>query len=82
MGTTIGIMKEWPGKLTRIQAIKIIEGVTDKDDPFWEHVVDAFYDEDTDSMPSIFHVLAALGVTEEEYRKATGADGIVGWPRP
>lgn len=81
MGTTIGIMKTWPGKLSKIDAIRLIDSTTDKDDPYWEHLVEDHYDERTDSMPSIFHVLAALGVTEEEYRQATGADGIVGWPR-
>lgn len=81
MGTTIGIMKPWPGKLSKIEAIRLIEHATDRDDPYWEHLVQDHYDEKTDSMPSIFHVLAALGVTEDEYRKATGADGIIGWPR-
>lgn len=80
MGTTIGIMKGWPGTLSKIDAIRLIDRATDKDDPFWEHLVGDFYDEKTDSMPSIFHVLAALGVTEDEYRQATGADGVVGWP--
>ena len=74
-------MRNWPGKLTRIEAIKLIERATDKDDPFWEYLVDDHYDEKTDTMPSIFHVFAALGITEEEYRQATGADGRIDWLR-
>jgi hypothetical protein len=80
MGTTISIIKEWPGKLSKIDAIRLIEQMSDRDDPFWENVVQDHYDEKTDSMPSIFHVFAALGITEAEYRQATGADGVVGWP--
>lgn len=77
----MGIMQTWPGTLTRIDAIKLIDrATTDKEDPYWEGVVEDHYDEKTDSMPSIFHVLAALGVTEAEYRQATGADGNLDWP--
>jgi hypothetical protein len=76
----MGIMQKWPGTLSRIDAIRLIERVTDNDDPYWERVVEDHYDEKTDSMPSIFHVLAALGVTEGEYREASGADGEIDWP--
>jgi hypothetical protein len=69
----------WPGSITRSQAIKILDRATDKDDPHWEFVVDDFYDEDSDTMPSIFHVFAAIGVTEEEYREAAGVQNI-DWP--
>lgn len=75
-----GIMSEWKGSLSKIDAIKIIEGATDKDDPYWSDLVEDFYDEDTDTMPSIYHVYDALGVTELEYRESTGADGTVYWP--
>ncbi len=70
---------EWPGKLSRIDAIRIIEKVTDKDDPAWEWAVEDWYDEDTDTMPSIYEVLAAIGVTEEEYKEATGAQNVGSW---
>ena len=30
-------MDEWTGKLTRADAIRIIENFTDKDDPAWEY---------------------------------------------
>ena len=69
-------------KLSRIDAIKIIDRVTDNDDPYWERVVEDWYDEKKDDMPSIMDVLSALGVTEAEYRKATGADGKLKWPKP
>ena len=72
-------MTEWNGKLSRIQAIKIIDSITDQDDPYWENHVDDYYDEDSDTMPSIYHVFAALGVTEQEYKDATRA-GNVNWP--
>lgn len=75
----IGKMSEWQGSLTKIQAIKLIERATDHPDPFWEYLVEDFYDEASDTMPSIFHVFAALGVTEEEYKQATGAENI-SWP--
>ena len=52
--------------ITREQAIKIICSLTDKDDPFWERLVDDFYDEETDSMPTLYDVLKPLGVTKIE----------------
>lgn len=72
-------MKEWNGKLNRIQAIKILDSVTDQDDPYWENIVGDHYDEESDTLPSIYHVFAALGVTEQEYKAATGADNV-NWP--
>lgn len=71
---------EWPSRLTRAQAIAIIDAATDKDDPYWSDLVDDYYDEPTDTMPTLFHVLAALGVTAREYKEATGADNVP-WPR-
>jgi hypothetical protein len=72
-------MKEWKGKLTRKQAIAIIERITDQDDPYWENHVEEFYDEKTDTMPSIYHLFDALGITEQEYKDATGAQNVK-WP--
>lgn len=72
-------MKEWEGELGRKDAIALLDAVTDKDDPYWVDLVEDFYDEDTDTWPSIYHVFAALGVTEEEYKEATGADHTK-WP--
>jgi len=72
-------MQRWPKKLTRIQAIALIDSATDKNDPYWENVVEHYYDEETDTMPSIYHVFAALGVTKEEYMVATGAQNV-DWP--
>jgi hypothetical protein len=73
--------REWKGKLSRIQAIEILDRATDQDDQFWEHIVEDFYDEATDTMPTIMNVLSALGVSEEEYKEASGADNIK-WPTP
>lgn len=72
-------MDDWKGKLTREQAIKILSAATDNDDPYWENLVEEFYNEDDDTMPSIYHVFAALGVTEQEYKEATGAENT-NWP--
>jgi len=73
-------MDDWKGTLTKKQAIRLIDEVTAQDDPYWENVVENYYDEETDTMPSICHVFAALGVTEAEYRDATGVDGDINWP--
>jgi hypothetical protein len=72
-------MSEWKGSITKEQAIKLIDNVTDQDDPFWSYLVEDFYDEDTDTMPTIFHVFQALGVTEQEYKTATQAENVK-WP--
>jgi len=81
-GEGMSVSKEWPGKLTRIQAIGLIDHITDRDDPYWEQTVADYYDEKTDTMPTIYHLMAALGITEAEYRKATGCDGKIKWPKP
>ena len=74
------MMEEWKGTISREQAISILDNATDKDDPFWEYLVDDYYDEENDTMPTIYHVFAALGVTEEEYKQATGAPNV-NWPK-
>ena len=38
-----------------------------------------WYDEEEDTWPTIFHVMAALGVTESEYIDATGSQNV-SWP--
>jgi hypothetical protein len=72
-------MNEWPGTLTRIDAIRIIENITDKDDPAWEWAVEDFYHEESDTFPTIYEVLQTLGVTEAEYKSATNAQNT-NWP--
>lgn len=67
-------MKKWPGTLTREQAIKIIDRATDRDDPHWDGVCEDFYDEKTDTMPTIYQVMEALGVPEAEFKAVTGED--------
>ena len=56
--------------LSKTDALKIIETITDHDDPHWDNAVEDHYDEATDSWPSIYDVLRALGVTKAEYLKA------------
>lgn len=72
-------MPEWPGQLNRQQAIALLDSITDQDDPYWENVVEDFYHEETDTMPSALHLFAALGITKEEYKAATGAQNV-NWP--
>ena len=59
-------------KINRLDAIRIIDRVTDRDDPYWENLTEDFYDELHDDWPTIKNVLEALGVTHEEYKKVTG----------
>ncbi|MDN3525679.1 hypothetical protein QWY79_10430 [Halomonas sabkhae] len=74
-------MTDWnkDAQLSRIDAIRIIERATDRDDPDWDYVVEDWYDEESDSWPSLQHVLVALGITEHEYVEATGCDNA-NWP--
>ena len=50
-----------------------------QDDPYWDYIVEDYYDEDADTMPSIQHLYDALGITREEYVAATGDTGE-DWP--
>ncbi|MFI0474654.1 hypothetical protein ACGLWX_18240 [Halomonas sp. HMF6819] len=70
---------EWPGQLTRLQAIGLLDATTDREAPYWENIAEEFYDEETDTMPSVMHLFAALGITKEEYKAATGAQNV-NWP--
>ncbi len=69
-------MKSWNGKLTRVEAIRILDCATDKDDPFCEHAAEELYDEKTDTMRSLKDTLVALEVTEVEYKEAQGGDNV------
>jgi len=71
----MALFNEWPGTLSREDAIKIFDRATDRDDPFWENIVEEFHDEDSDTVPSIFHVFEALGVSRDEYKILSGIDG-------
>lgn len=59
-------------KLTRKEAIVILHSMIDKDDPAWEWAVEDHYDEVSDTMPSVYDVFAALGVTSQELDEAVG----------
>lgn len=69
----------WKGSLTRSQAIRLFERAADHDDPFWSDLVEDYYDEKTDTMPTIYHLFAALGITEDEYKEATDSLNV-DWP--
>ena len=62
-------------KLTRAEAIKMLVRVTEQDDPYWENLIDEFYDEDTDLMPTLDDVLGAVGISIAEIREAEGLKG-------
>ncbi len=62
-------MEEKEFNLTREQAIEIIVRVSDQDDPYWETLMEDYYDEETDSIPTIFDVLKPLGITKEDIDK-------------
>jgi len=53
-------------KLTRAEAVKIILRITDKDDPYWDHIVEEHYDTEKDDWPSVYDVLEPLGITKDE----------------
>lgn len=55
---------------SREQAIRILDIAIDQDDPHWERSVDDYYDEKNDELPTIYDVMAALGVSKDEYDKA------------
>lgn len=57
-------------KITRDDAIRIIEKITNQADPYWDAITDDWHDEDGDEWPTIFDVYDALGITREEYDKA------------
>lgn len=62
-----------PGNpISRIEAIRVVLSATDTEG--WEWLVQDHYDEDADWLPSIYHIVDALGVTESEYREASGVD--------
>jgi len=60
-------------KINREDAIRVFDRATNKDDPFWEMMMEEFIEE-TDSddapLPSPEDVLEALGVAKDEYKKA------------
>ena len=56
-------------KISKDDAIKIIQNITDKDDPYWDNVTEDYYDEKTDTWPTLEDVLIALGVTPLELEK-------------
>lgn len=61
-------------KLTRKEALKIIERATDQDDGAWENATEDFCDEETGEMPTIYDVLAPLGVSKAEYDATSTGD--------
>jgi len=61
-------------KLTREEALKIIEKATDQDDGAWENATEEYFNEETGEMPTIYDVLAPLGVSMAEYDAASTGD--------
>lgn len=61
---------KWKGKITRLQAIKLILTATYQDDPYWADLVEDYYDEESDTMPTIFDMLEPLNITKEDIKQA------------
>jgi hypothetical protein len=55
--------------ICRGDAIKIFFRAVDHDDPYWDGLVDEWYDEETDTEPSQWCVGRALGFTDAEMEK-------------
>ncbi len=55
--------------LNREQAIKVVLKIIEKDDPYWDYIVEEFYDEESDSWPTIDEVFEGLGISKEEVHK-------------
>ncbi len=55
--------------LTREQGIEILLNGLSQGDEFWVDLVKEFYDQATNTMPTIYDVLKPLGVTKEEITK-------------
>lgn len=53
-------------EVSRLDAIKILCRIADQDDPYWDHITDDWYDEKTDTWPSIYDVFEAIGVSNGE----------------
>ena len=58
-------------QITRSDAIRIFNDAVLKDDPFWENLVQDWYVEETDHLPSVEEVFEAIGVSVEEYDNVT-----------
>ena len=61
-------------QLTREEALKIIATLTDVNDAGWETATEDHYDEENDDLPTIYDVLAPLGVSKAEYDAASTGD--------
>ena len=58
--------------MSRDDAIRILMGSTEHEDPHWENLVQDWYDEDTDTIPSVWDVFRAAGFNDPEIEKAAG----------
>ncbi|MCK5615862.1 hypothetical protein KAR91_79090 [Candidatus Pacearchaeota archaeon] len=56
-------------EITRKDAIKIIEKITYREDPYWEDIIEDWYEEN-DAWPTIIDVFEALGISKEEYEES------------
>lgn len=61
-------------RINREQALKVFFRAIDHEDPYWDSLLEEFYDEETDSFPSQWEVGAALGFSDEEMEKANGME--------
>ena len=59
-------------KISRKDAIQIIEKITNQEDPYWDDITEDWYDEEKDDWPTIEDVFEALGISKKEYYEAAG----------
>ncbi len=52
--------------LTRTQAIKLLLSATTQGNDFWVKLVSDYFDQATNTMPTIYDVLRPLGISKEE----------------
>lgn len=72
-------MKDWKGELNKADGIKLVDNALNLNNDGWDYLVEDFYDEISDTMPNIYHIMISLGITKQEYEDATGCVAT-NWP--
>ena len=61
-------------EITREEALRLFFKAIDHDDPYWENLMQDFYDEESENFPSQWQVGKALGFSVEEMERACGVE--------
>lgn len=68
-------------KLSRNEAIQIIDSAINHIEDYWEDSIEIFHDMELDELPSRYDIFLALGITKKEYIEATNSnEEHVFWP--